>query len=148
MFLFALAFGSFSPPPSLWHLETEICFLQLWQSSTRFLNPVFNEMVAGREPTAESIDLSFLFQVLCTQIYHTWWYRQGQGTAPWYPKPLTNFNSRVLGQSICPTCLCNAFPSLVHTEGSLGWDMCTLLKGFLKEKIPHYFYARFNLILQ
>lgn len=36
---------------------------------------------------------------------------------------------------------------IVHTKGSLGWGKSVFVKDFLKEKIPHHFYAWFNLIL-
>lgn len=70
-------------------LRQKCVFLQLWQSSTRFPSPVFNEMVAGREPTAGSTDLGFLFRVLCAQIYRRRWCREGPGAAAVHPKPLT-----------------------------------------------------------
>lgn len=60
----------FPARPPLWHFGPEVCFLQLWQSSVRFQNPVFKEMAVGRELPTGSPDLGFLVRVSHEDLPH------------------------------------------------------------------------------
>lgn len=144
MFLFASAFGSLRTPPATRFtliLGPEICFLQLWQSSTRFLNLVFEEMVGGGAPPAGRTDLGFLFGVPNADLpldvvqVKAWdghltsrvsaCSSRGSGHSTWAPHSYTRFH----------------YPFAVHTRGSVSWDKSAFVNSFLQKKIPHHFSA-------
>lgn len=133
-----------APPPATRFtliLGPEICFLQLWQSSTRFLNLVFEEMVGGGAPPAGRTDLGFLFGVPNADLpldvvqVKAWdghltsrvsaCSSRGSGHSTWAPHSYTRFH----------------YPFAVHTRGSVSWDKSAFVNSFLQKKIPHHFSA-------
>lgn len=151
---FSVWFTSHPPSPTLTALCTlticgsEICFWKWWQSSTRFLNLLFTDTVAGGEPTVE---------VLTWVLYAGCW-AQGSTTRDDTGKGMEQllYLQRLrLIEFYCPRMqylvhihLTFIIPLTGQAKGSFSWAKSDFVKGFLKEKIPHHFYAWFNLILQ